>query len=105
MEDIVDGLIYVHQQGGYIRLADYSPVLHTQDFEKMAKYNIDPQEPFIPKQNNTPIFMGYSEEETVHPIKSLVKALNSSLDHGVNLFRKNKIQTTFLKSISKLINL
>ncbi|MBP7021419.1 MAG: radical SAM protein [Planctomycetes bacterium] len=107
VEDIVDGLIYVHQQGGYIKLADYSPVPHTQDFEKiMAKYNIDPQEPLYQNKTTLPIFMGYSEEETVHPIKSLVKALNSSLDHGVNLFAgKNKIQTTFLKSISKLINL
>ncbi|HNZ67315.1 MAG TPA: hypothetical protein PKM32_08075, partial [Planctomycetota bacterium] len=55
MEDIVDGLIYVHQQGGYIKLADYSPVPHTQDFEKiMAKYNIDPQEPLYQNKTTLP---------------------------------------------------
>lgn len=104
LEEIVDGLVYVHEQGGYIKLADYSPVPGTYDFEKiMGKFGIDPTEPLYQNKTTLPHFMGISEEEIVQPIKMLMNALNSALEHGVNLFNKNNVvQRAFLQSISRL---
>lgn len=104
MEEMVEAFLYVHKVGGYIKLADYSPVPGTPDFKKaMQKYGLDEKEPLYQNNTTLPYFMGLDENETMHPLKSLVNTLNYALDQGINLLQSPNLSKLFWNSAKKLV--
>ncbi len=103
MEEVIEGFLYVHKVGGYIKFTDYSPVPGTPDFSKtMQKYGLDEKEPLYQNNTTLPYFMGQDEKEEVHPFKALVNVLNYALEQEINLFQNPALSSLFWNAANKL---
>lgn len=103
IEQILDGFLYVHGLGCYIRMTEYSPVPKTKDFEKtMSLYSMDGNEPLYHNNTTLPYFLGYNDTEHVQPLKHLVNVLNHATDYGVNLTNNIGISRRFMSAIRKI---
>lgn len=104
IEEIVEGFLFVHKLGAYIRISDYSAVPGTEDFETVMKtYNLSPDEPLYQSNTALPFLTGHFPEDLSQSAKSLAGTLNFALEREINLLdRKGKMSRLFLNTIRKM---
>ncbi len=78
-EEVEETMRFVHENGGVIRLADFSPIPGTEYFNAAVKtYGLDPMEPLLQNSSVLPhIVPGLLDQ--YQELKALARSLNSGL--------------------------
>ncbi|UCE20349.1 MAG: radical SAM protein [Gemmatimonadota bacterium] len=100
-EEMMERIVFVAKCGAKIRLALYSPIPGTMDWEKGVQlFDFDAQaDPLL--HNNTLLPFFPSGNPSLEQLQGLVKILNSAIDQGVNVLRPSTLSKTFLNALEK----
>jgi molybdenum cofactor biosynthesis enzyme MoaA len=101
LQEIIDSLVFVHRCGARIKLAQYSPIPGTEEFERSAaQVPALREEPLL--HNNTIYPLQTSGEldfARYEQVKHLAEVLNQALDRGVNLAADSGLGRAFRKAL------
>lgn len=103
LQEVIDSLVFVHRCGARIKLAQYSPIPGTEEFERSAA--LLPalwEEPLL--HNNTIYPLKNSGElgfAAYEQVKHLAEVLNQALDRGLNLAADSGLGRAFRRALGR----
>jgi hypothetical protein len=104
LEEMVESVMFVARLGAKARLAFYSPIPGTGEWEKAVRlFGFDPEaDPLLHNNSIHPFHPAPSPgEEPVEAVQQLSKVLNAAIDQGVNTLNGSVISRTFVKILKK----
>lgn len=100
LEEIIASIVFVHNLGVQVRLASFSPIPGTVEFERAVKARLI-DENIDPLLTNKSIFPLKNEEnsyDVYRQVRSFTQVLNEAVKRGARIFGDNEIGTA-IKSI------
>lgn len=93
-EEVIETLCYVHECGGRIKIADFSPIPGTAELERAdSELQAQMAEPL--SHNNS------ARAARWQPVKSLTGLLNMALDHGLGLYDSTPVAASLRKALAR----
>lgn len=88
VDEIIKTMLFVTQLGAKIRLASYSPIPGTEDWEIVkAHYNFsDDTDPILTNNSIFPLRTSEMNTDTFEKLKQLARVFNNTLDQGKRIF-------------------
>jgi radical SAM superfamily enzyme YgiQ (UPF0313 family) len=100
-DEIYESLLFAHSLGIKIRLASFSPIPGTVDYNRAIEYGLFPEDA-DPLLTNKTIYPLHRSAEAFHKfrqIRQLVNVLNQAVTRKVNLFKPRELKQAFLRMI------
>ncbi len=94
-QEVYESMLFVHGLGIKIRLASFSPIPGTVDYQRAVEAGLLPEN-FDPLLTNKSVYPLYRTEEAYwqfHRIRQVGQVLNQAVDRGVNFFRQKDLRT------------
>ncbi len=104
LEEIVASIIFVHNLGLLVRLASFSPIPQTKDFERAVKMGLIPED-IDPLLTNKSIFPLHNEKisyETFRKIRKFANILNFSAKQEVAIFGNESLGFAVRKVVREM---
>lgn len=97
VDEIIKTMLFVHQVGAKIRLASYSPIPGTKDWEVVkAHYNFsDDTDPILTNNSIFPLRTPEMSFDTFEKFKQLARVFNNALDQGKRIFDHHQYILSF----------
>jgi radical SAM superfamily enzyme YgiQ (UPF0313 family) len=105
LEEIIASIIFVHNLGLQVRLASFSPIPGTKEFDKAVDSGLIEKD-IDPLLSNKSIFPLKDEKLTYHmyrQVRAFAQVLNEAAQRNICIFGKNEIGTA-VKSILRATN-
>jgi radical SAM superfamily enzyme YgiQ (UPF0313 family) len=101
-EEVISSIFFVNNLGVQVKLASYSPIPGTKDFERaVAKGILSPDiDPLLTNNSIFPLKKSATEYETYRKLRSLAQMLNTMTKNNLTPFSEHQIGS-MVKSISK----
>ena len=89
IEEVVETMLYAHSLGVLIRLAAFSPIPGTVDYQRAVENGYFPSQadPLLANKTIGPLFRTREAYERFHRVNQLAHMLNEGAKRGVSLFR------------------
>jgi radical SAM superfamily enzyme YgiQ (UPF0313 family) len=102
-EEMMESILFVARCGAKVRLALYSPIPGTREWEKGVRFfGFDPQaDPLLHNNTILPFFTSTGETSSIEQLQGLVKILNAAIDQDVNFIRPSALSNAFQKALKK----
>ncbi len=101
-QEIYDSILFVHSLAIKIRLASFSPIPGTVDYERAVKDGLFPADadPLLTNKTIYPMHRTEAAFLNFSRIRQLVTAFNYAVDHNVDLLRSGHLK----KALAKFLN-
>ena len=103
LEEVYQSILFVHSLGIRIRLASFSPIPGTVDYQRAVERGLFPPDadPLLTNKSIYPMYRTTEAYWRFHGIRQLVTVLNYGTERGVNLFSGPEFRKAF-ERIGKL---
>jgi radical SAM superfamily enzyme YgiQ (UPF0313 family) len=100
-EEIYESILFAHSLGIKIRLASFSPIPGTIDYERAVQQDLFPAaaDPLLTNKTIYPLHRTTEAYKKYHQIRQLVNVLNHAVDRQINLFKSDALKRAFIKII------
>ena len=98
-QEIYESILFVHFLGIKVKLASFSPIPGTVDFERAVESGQFPADadPLLTNKTIYPLHQGTESYRKFQEIRQLVNILNQAIDREVNLFSPVELRAAFHK--------
>jgi hypothetical protein len=98
-QEIYESILFVHFLGIKVKLASFSPIPGTVDFERAVESGQFPadSDPLLTNKTIYPLHQGTESYRKFQEIRQLVNILNQAIDREVNLFSPVELRAAFHK--------
>jgi radical SAM superfamily enzyme YgiQ (UPF0313 family) len=99
LEEIYESILFVHSLGVKIRLASFSPIPGTPDYERAVAAGLFPEnaDPLLTNKTIYPMHRTLNAYKQFNEVKQLVNVLNYAVERETNLFRSAEFKKTLNK--------
>jgi hypothetical protein len=96
-QEIYESILFVHFLGIKVKLASFSPIPGTVDFERAVESGQFPADadPLLTNKTIYPLHQGTESYRKFQEIRQLVTILNQAIDRKVNLFSPSELRVAF----------
>lgn len=100
-EEVFESLFFVHSLGIKVRLASFSPIPGTVDYQRAVTDGLFPHEadPLLTNKSIYPLFRTAEAYHKFHAIRHLARILNEGVDRGVNLFGEQDLRNALRRAL------
>ncbi len=104
LEEVYDSMFFVHSVGIRIKLASYSPIPGTPDFEKSVRDSLFPEkaDPLLTNKSIFPLYRTAEAIEKFSHVRQLANVLNYAVERNVNFFGSPELGRSLYKMTGKL---
>jgi radical SAM superfamily enzyme YgiQ (UPF0313 family) len=104
LEEIIESIVFVHNLGIQVRLASFSPIPGTKDYERSVRagYIPDDVDPLLTNKTIYPLQKTKKGYETYRKLRIFTNILNESSSRGLSIFADNEIGPAVKKVIGQL---
>jgi radical SAM superfamily enzyme YgiQ (UPF0313 family) len=104
LQNIIESMLFVHKQGIKIRLASFSPIPGTIDYQRAIEAGIIPQDidPLLCNKSIFPLHKKYYSYETYHKLRQLVNILNEAANREINLIDDAHLGKAFFDAMGHI---
>ena len=101
-EEIYQSILFVHSLGIKVKLASYSPIPGTVDYQRSVESGQFPADadPLLTNKTIYPLHRDTDSYSKFQGIRQLVNILNQAVDRGVNLFSPAELPNAFQKILA-----
>jgi radical SAM superfamily enzyme YgiQ (UPF0313 family) len=100
-EEVYESIFFVHSLGVKIRLASFSPIPGTTDYERAVKEGFFPENanPLLTNKTIYPMHRSLKSYQKFNEIRQLVNVLNYAVDREVNLFSSREVNKSLKRTL------
>ncbi len=104
LEEIIASIIFVNNLGVIVRLASFSPIHGTLEFERAVKKGLIPQDvdPLLTNKSIYPLANEILTYETFRKIRKFARILNEAATNEITLFNDDSLGTAVKKVVREM---
>ncbi len=101
IEEVVETMLYAHSLGVQIRLASFSPIPGTVDYQRAIEKGDFPSDadPLLTNKTVIPLFRTRQAYEQFHQLSQYANMLNEGAKRGVTLFQKGSYRSALQNAL------
>ncbi len=99
LEEVYQSILFVHSLGIQVRLASFSPIPGTVDYQRAVERGLFPADadPLLTNKSVYPLYRTTEAYWRFHQIRQLVIVLNQGVERGVNLLSPREFREAFFR--------
>ncbi|MGH1362239.1 MAG: B12-binding domain-containing radical SAM protein [Calditrichia bacterium] len=103
-EEVIETILYANSLGIRIRLASFSPIPGTVDFDRSIERGLLPEnpDPLLTNKTVIPIYRTREAYERFHAISQLTHMLNEGAGRGITFFNPSSLQDSLFKALDRV---
>lgn len=104
LEEVVETILYAHALGVQVRLASFSPIPGTVDYQRAIENGFLPEnpDPLLTNKTVIPIYRTREAYERFHRISQLANMLNEGVKRGIGLFQPGELRQALFRALDHL---
>lgn len=105
-EEVIETILYANSLGIQVRLASFSPIPGTVDYNRSIDNGLLPEnpDPLITNKSVIPIYRTREAYERFHAISQFTHMLNEGARRGVSFFSPGTLQDSLFKALERVKN-
>ncbi|GAB4187379.1 MAG: B12-binding domain-containing radical SAM protein [Calditrichia bacterium] len=106
VQEVLESMLFLHSQGVLIRLASFSPIPGTDDFEKAVEEGMIPPDidPLLCNKSIFPLYKNFLSYQVLQKLRQFTIILNEATKRGVNFISDHHLASDFFNAFIKLKN-
>ncbi|GAB4369334.1 MAG: B12-binding domain-containing radical SAM protein [Calditrichia bacterium] len=98
-QEIYESILFVHSLGIRVKLASFSPIPGTVDFDRVVQQGLFPADadPLLTNKSIYPLHRSSEAYRLFHQIRQLSHVLNQAVERGVTLFSEKELRAAIKK--------
>ncbi len=99
LEEVYQSILFVHSLGIKVRLASFSPIPGTVDYQRAVRAGLFPADadPLLTNKSIYPLFRTTEAYRKFHAVRQFVNMLNEGVNRGVSLFSPHELPSALRK--------
>jgi radical SAM superfamily enzyme YgiQ (UPF0313 family) len=105
-EEVIETILYANSLGIQVRLASFSPIPGTRDYERAIENGFLPEnpDPLISNKTVIPLFCTREAYQRFHTISQFASMLNEGVKRGVTFFQPREFRQALFKALERVRN-
>jgi len=103
LEEVVESILYANSLGIQVRLASFSPIPGTVDYQRAIERGYFPSEadPLLTNKTIIPLFRTREAYYRFHTLSQFTNMLNEGVKRGITLFKPRDFRKAFFAALEK----
>ncbi|MEJ2633729.1 MAG: radical SAM protein [Calditrichia bacterium] len=104
VEEIYQSILFVHSLGMKVRLASFSPIPGTIDFDRAVNRGLFPADadPLLMNKTIYPLYRTTAFYRKFHSIRQFTNVLNQGIEREVNMLGQSELRSAWQKMIARM---
>jgi radical SAM superfamily enzyme YgiQ (UPF0313 family) len=104
LEEVIETILYANNLGIQVRLASFSPIPGTKDYQRAIENGLLPEnpDPLITNKTVIPLFRTREAYERYRTISQFANMLNEGVKRGVTFFQPAEFRRALFKALDRV---